>query len=138
MNSIKTKIANYFKNQDGIVAVYLFGSHATKSARVFSDIDIGIIAEHADIDRIKNKFRQYIVDLARVLRKDIHPVMLNLAPERLLSQVFSKGQCLVVNNRRVHSEFRMNVFVKIAEFGYHKHRMQAGFIEKFTSTLQET
>ena len=58
--------------------------------------------------------------------------MLNLAPERLLSQVFAKGQCLVVNNMTAHSEFRMNVFAKIAEFGYHKHRMQAGFIEKFT------
>jgi predicted nucleotidyltransferase len=127
MNIIKTEIANYFKNQDGIVAVYLFGSHATKSTRPFSDIDIGIIAEHADIDRIKNKFGQYIVDLGRILRKDIHPVMLNIAPESLLLQVFAKGQCLVVNHRKALSEFRMNAFVKIAEFGYYKSKMQARF-----------
>jgi len=135
MNTIETEITSYFKNQNGIVAVYLFGSHAAKSPRPFSDIDIGIIAKHADIDRIKNKFGQYILDLSRILRKDIHPVMLNIAPERLLSQVFSKGQCLVVNNKRMLSEFRMNGLVRIADFGYYKGKMQAGFIEKFPQTF---
>ena len=136
MNIIKTEIANYFKNQDGIVAVYLFGSHAAKSTRPFSDIDIGIITEHADVHKIKSKFGRYIVDLGRISRKDIHPVMLNLAPERLLAQVFEKGQCLVVNNRRALSVFRMNGLVRIADFGYYKDKMQAGFVEKFTPTLQ--
>ena len=58
--------------------------------------------------------------------------MLNLAPERLLSQVFEKGQCLVVNNRRALSVFRMNGLVRIADFGYYKDKMQEGFIQRLT------
>ncbi len=135
MTTINTQIANYFKNQDGIVAVYLFGSHAAGSPRPFSDVDIGIIAEHTDMYEIKIEFKKYIVDLGRILRMDIHPVMLNLASESLLSQVFAKGQCLVVNNRGAYSEFRMNRFARIAEFGYHKSKMQAGFIERFPQTF---
>ena len=137
MNAINTQIVNYFKKQDGIVAVYLFGSHAAGSPRPFSDVDIGIIAEHADIYGIKKKFKNYIVDLGRILRMDIHPVILNLASERLLSQIFAKGQCLVVNDRKALSEFRMNAFVKIAEFDFHKKRMQEGFVHRITPTLLE-
>ena len=136
MTTINTQIANYFKNQDGIVAVYLFGSHAAGSPRPFSDVDIGIIAEHADIYGIKIKFKKYIVDLGRILRMDIHPVILNLASERLLSQIFAKGQCLVVNDRKALSEFRMNTFVKIAEFDFHKKRMQEGFIHRFPNVAK--
>ena len=135
MTTIKSDIANYFKNLDGIAAVYLFGSYAAKSTRPFSDIDIGIIAEHADIDRIKKMLGRYIIDLSKMSRKDIHPIMLNLAPESLLSQVFAKGQCLVVNNRRTLSEFKMNAFVKIADFSYYKEKMQKGFIQRFTPNL---
>jgi predicted nucleotidyltransferase len=130
MNTIEDEIARYFKNQDGIVAVYLFGSHAAKSARTFSDIDIGIIAEHADIDRVRNQFGRCVIDLGRILRKDIHPVMLNLAPESLLQQVFAKGQCLVMNNRRALSKFRMHSLVRIADFGYYKEKMQKGFLQR--------
>ena len=130
MNTIHEKIAHYFINQDGIVAVYLFGSHAAKSQRHFSDIDIGIIAEHADVYGIKNSFKKYVVELGRISRKDIHPVMLNLANESVLSQVFEKGQCLVVNNRRALSEFRMNRFTRIAEFSYYKFMMQNGFVQR--------
>ncbi len=130
MKTIKESISTYFKDQDGIVAVFIFGSHTTGTARPFSDIDIGIVAENAVIDRIKNRFRQCMIDLSRILRKDVHLVILNLATENLLSQVFNKGQCLIVNDRKKLSEFKMNAYVKIADFGYHKKQMQAGFIEQ--------
>jgi len=131
MSTIKDDIARYFKNREGIVAVYLFGSHAQNASRPFSDVDIGIIAEYASVDDIKKQFNNYIVELGRLLRKDVHPVMLNLATESLLSQVFLKGQCLAVNHRRALSEFRMHRLVRIVEFNLYKQEMRKGFIEKF-------
>jgi len=128
MTTIQTVITRYFKNRKGIVTVYLFGSHAASAERPFSDVDIAIIAEHADIYRIKKRVKQYVVELGRISRKDIHPVLLNLANESVLSQVLGKGQCLVVNNRRALSEFRMNRFTRIAEFSYYKNMMQKGFV----------
>jgi predicted nucleotidyltransferase len=58
MNAIHKKIAEYFKSQDGVVALYLFGSHAANSPRPFSDIDIGIIAEHADFVHFLSRERK--------------------------------------------------------------------------------
>ena len=129
MTTIQIEIADYFKKKDGVVAVYLFGPHAARSQRPFSDVDIGIIAEHTDVYGIKKRFNEYIVDLGRILRKDVHPVMLNLASECLLSQVFEKGQCLVINNRHALSEFRMTRLARIAEFSYYKDKMQRGFVQ---------
>jgi len=34
-----------------------------------------------------------MVELSRILRKDIHPVILNSAGEELLRQIFLKGKC---------------------------------------------
>ena len=130
MTTIKSEVAKYFNNKDGIVAVYLFGSHAANSPRPYSDVDIGIIAEHADIDVIKRMLNKYIVDLGRILRKDVHPVILNIGNESLMAQVFKKGICLVVNNKRAFSEFRMHRLLRIIEFGYYNDKMQKGFVQR--------
>jgi hypothetical protein len=47
-----------------------------------------------------------MVKLGRILRKDIHPVVMNSAGEVLLKQIFSKGECLVIRDRRRHAESR--------------------------------
>ena len=127
MNKIEKTIDQYFKGKSDIVAVFLFGSHAANHARHFSDVDIGIVAERGAADRVKRAFKRYSLDLSRETRKDIHMVMLNQAPERLLSQVLGKGCCLTVNDRRQLVEFKMYKIVKIADFSFHKKQMQAGF-----------
>jgi len=69
-----------------------------------------------------------LLDLSRMLRKDIHITKLNNASENLLLQVLKKGQCLVVNNKKELSIFKMNAYTKIADFSYHKKMMQQGFL----------
>ena len=58
-----------------------------------SDIDIGILLDRNDRDFAKEKRSNYIVELSRILRKDIHLVILNSAGEELLRQIFLKGKC---------------------------------------------
>ena len=129
-NKLKEKIIAYFETKEEVIAVYLFGSYAEGKERYLSDIDIGILMDSKGRDFITRRRNDYMVELARILRKDIHPVILNSASEELLKQIFSKGQCIIVNNSRELARYTMVMFVKIAEFSYYRRQMQSGLIRK--------
>ncbi len=129
-NKLKEKIIAYFESKEEVIAVYLFGSYAEGKERYLSDIDIGILMDSKDRDFVTRRRNDYMVELARILRKDIHPVILNSASEELLKQIFSKGQCIIVNNSRELARYTMVMFVKIAEFSYYRRQMQSGLIRK--------
>ena len=83
---LKEKIISYFKNKKGIIAVYLFGSYGKGKEYHSSDIDIGILLNRNNQEYQKHKktiVTNSIVDLGRILGKDIHPVILNSAGEEL-------------------------------------------------------
>ena len=127
MNDLKETIRRYFKNRNEIVAVYLFGSHAAGKEKRFSDVDIGVILYHRELKNSINLQGQYAVALGRKLRKDIHTVIMNSAGEVLLKQIFSKGECVCVNNETEFKQFKMTRFSMISEFGYYLEMTQTGF-----------
>jgi len=124
------KIKTYFSYKDGVVAVYLFGSYAQGRQRDRSDVDIGILFETADLNSYKKKRNLYMVELARLLRKDIHPVILNLAGEELLKQIFLTGNKVFVRDEKKLSHYQMIMTSRIADFCYYKNLMQKGFLNK--------
>ena len=124
------KIAEYFADNKDVVAVYLFGSHAEGKERPMSDIDIGILLDSGLGSHLREERNRYMSDLSRLLRKDIHPVIINCAGEELMKQIFSRGKCIRVNDSGKHSHFRTVMFSRIAEFGYYKRQMQAGLAMK--------
>ena len=126
----KKKIENYFKNKKDIIAVYLFGSYAKGKESHSSDIDIGILLDRNHRECDKTIIDRYIVELGRILKKDIHPVILNSASEELLRQVFSNGECLLINNPEALSLFKMVMYSRIADFSYYRNQMQSGLIKK--------
>ena len=129
-NQLSKNIAAYFRNKREVIAVYLFGSYAEGKERPLSDIDIGILLdrmEHSTIKEVKNKF---IVELSRILRKDIHLVILNSASEELIRQIFLKGKCILVSDLKKTSQYKMVMLAKVAEFLYYRTQMQAGLIKK--------
>ena len=126
----KEKIENYFKNKKDIIAVYLFGSYAKGKESHSSDIDIGILLDRNHREYDKTMIDRYIVELGRILKKDIHPVILNSASEELLRQVFSNGECLLINNPEALSWFKMVMYSRIADFSYYRNQMQSGLIKK--------
>jgi hypothetical protein len=69
-----------------------------------------------------------MLDLSRILRKDIHPVILNLAGEELLRQVFLKGKCILVKDPKKLAQYKMTAFSRIADFAYYKNQMQKGIV----------
>lgn len=126
----KEEILNYFKNKKGIIAIYLFGSYAEGKKIHSNDIDIGILLDKTNQGIINERRKDCFVQLGRVSRKDIHPVILNLASEELMRQIFLKGKCLLVNDSMKLARFKMFMFSKIAEFGDYRNQMQSGFIRK--------
>lgn len=125
-------ISNYFEHKEGILAVYLFGSYAQGRQKPSSDVDIGIVAERESHDIVERSLADYIVELGRLLRKDIHPVILNTAGEELLRQVFSRGKCILVKDPRKLAEYRMVMFARIVDFAYYKKLMQSGLVKSIS------
>ena len=127
-NTIIEKLTEYFKTKSGIIAVYIFGSHAAGKERRGSDIDIALLLDMRDPGVAKQETDSYMLDLSRILRKDIHPVILNFAGEELLRQIFSKGKCFLVKDPKKLTRYKMTAYSRIADFAYYKNQMQSGLI----------
>ena len=88
---MKDKLVNqikaYFEDKSEVIAVYLFGSQATGKKDCSSDVDVGILLNAKDRTTEIEKRNQYMVDLADILRKEIHPIILNSAGEELMRQI---------------------------------------------------
>jgi len=130
MLELEEKIKTYFKDKEEVIAAYLFDSHAEGNEYNLSDVDIGIVFDKNNPDIFRERRNNYMVELGRILRKDIDAVILNSMSQELLGQVFRKGKCVIVNDSKKLARFRMVAFTKIAEFAYYRNRMQSGFISK--------
>ena len=127
---IEKKIANYFENKEGIIAVYLFGSYASGKVRTRSDIDLAILFDSRDRDNNNRRLDKYLIDLSRILKKDIQLTAMNFASEELLKQIFKKGRCLIVNDSKKLACFTMTAYSKIVNFHYYRDQFQAGIVRK--------
>jgi len=124
------KLTEYFKNREEVIAVYLFGSYAEGREGPLSDVDIGILITKSDRSFSREKRNRYMIELTKILRKDIHPVILNSASEELMRQIFLKGKCILINDSNKLSRYKMIKLSKIAEFAQYRGQMQLGLIKK--------
>jgi hypothetical protein len=124
------RIIHFFEAQEKVIAVYLFGSYARGRAGDRSDIDLAILIDRdAKVDKFELK-RNIMIGLSKILRKEIHLVILNTAGEVLSAQVFKHGKCLYNAKPGVLSKFSMVQFSKIADFAYLRNIMEKGFTRK--------
>lgn len=128
-------IRTYFSKKPEIIAAYLYGSQAAEKQRPDSDVDIGILLKQMDIKRADELRELVIVELSRILKKDIHPVIMNTAGEELLRQIFSKGKCVQTNDSKLLSQFMVVSLCRIAEFGYYRSILQKGFLRNIGETF---
>ena len=128
-SNLNTRLKNFFKEKPEIIAVYLFGSQSVGKAGRSSDVDIGILLDPCERVTQIEKRNQYMVELAHMFRKEIHPIILNSAGEELMRQIFAKGTCILVKDQKKLSLFKMTMYARIADFGYYRDKMQAGLIK---------
>jgi len=134
-NNLIEKLTAYFNTKSEIIAVYLFGSYAKGKEHHSSDIDIGLLFDSRDPVLLKKEVDTVMLDLSRILRKDIHPVILNLAGEELLRQVFLKGKCILVRDPKKLAHYKMTAFSRIVDFAYYKNQMQTGLVRNIMRDL---
>jgi predicted nucleotidyltransferase len=127
---IENQIKNFFENKRDIVAIYLFGSYATGKARSCSDIDLAILFDSRSRTAINRRLDKYLIELSRILRKDVHMTAMDFAGEGLLKQIFKNGKSIIVNDIKKMSYFKMIAYSKIVDFHYHRRKMQSGIILK--------
>jgi len=134
--TLRDKIVNYFSTAcSDVVAVYLFGSQASGKSKKDSDVDIGILFADDNPDLISKCIDGVLVNLPRLIRKDVHPVVMNRAGEELLKQIFGRGECVLVNDQNKLAHFRMTAYSKIADFSYYRNRMQKGLIRNIMGEI---
>jgi predicted nucleotidyltransferase len=129
-SDIIKRVSPFFENHPEVIAVYLFGSYARSRERRDSDLDLAILLDNGAVPRLNELKRQYIIDLARILRKDLHLVIMNNAGEGLVAQIFKYGQCILNQNPELLSRFKMVSYAMIDEFAYHRDQMKKGFIHR--------
>jgi predicted nucleotidyltransferase len=132
IEEIKARVADYCAGKPEIVACYLFGSYAGGRQRQGSDVDVAFLLE-ASVSRSQyfDSKLDYHNGLARLLRLDIHPVIMNDAGEVLLEQIFSKGITVFTRDPQELSRFRAIRFSMIAEFAPYRNRMEEAIFRKY-------
>jgi len=128
--SFEESLKAYFASREEVVAAFLFGSHAANRQRIDSDVDVAVLLTPEACPRAGELRNLYTVELGRVLRKDVHPVIMNLAGEELLKQIFSKGKCLQVNDKRSYASFQISAYCRIADFDRYRRMAQRGFLNR--------
>lgn len=98
-------IKNYFKENPGITAVYLFGSFADGREVKDSDIDIAILLNHGELS-FKEKTRMTL-DLNQLTDREIDLIDLKNVSSILQMQVLKKGKCLFCNNENKLNQFKI-------------------------------
>jgi predicted nucleotidyltransferase len=127
---IENTIKQYFKNKKEIAAIYLFGSYASGKERHMSDVDIGVLLNHKHLKSSEISKEEYMIQLGRLLRKDIHTVIMNSAGEVLLKQILSKGKPVLVENSKFHKEFKIVALSKIVDFNFYLKKMHSSLTKR--------
>ena len=130
MGNMDEKIKNYFQHREEVASVYLFGSRAAGRQMAASDVDIAVLLHYKYLASANALQEKYLVELGRILKKDIHPVMMNHAGEILLKQILSKGRRILVRDSYFDAYFTMIAVSRIVDFNFHLKRMQEGMKQK--------
>ncbi|MFW5908221.1 MAG: type VII toxin-antitoxin system MntA family adenylyltransferase antitoxin [Desulfosalsimonas sp.] len=130
MDSMDEKIKNYFQHRQEAASVYLFGSRAAGSQSTASDVDIAVLLRRQYLDSASAFQEKYLVELGRILKKDIHPIVMNHAGEVLLKQILSKGRRILVRDSYFDAYFTMIAVSRIVDFNFHLKQMQEGMKQK--------
>lgn len=79
---------------------------------------------------------EYFAQLSKLLRRDIHPLIMNSAGELVLEQIFSKGMPVYGGESFDCAYFRMIQTAQIAEFAPLRKRTEDAFVARLKEKYQ--
>jgi predicted nucleotidyltransferase len=118
---LAARLRDLFERQrpGGVVAVYLFGSHAARRAHAESDIDLGVLLRYERFPTSRERFEERLrlhAWLAGELGTDaLDLVILNDAPPHLARHVVRAGECLSRTDAEAEHAFVRDVQLRAAD-----------------------
>ena len=103
---------------DGVVALYLFGSHAEGRAHRESDLDIGVLVDRRYAPTARERFELRLRVLGALSRPDgpvPDVVILNDAPPTLAARIVTTGTRLLCRDSALEHAFRRDVQLRAAD-----------------------
>lgn len=103
----------------GLIAAYLFGSHAEDRAHRESDVDIGLLLDRREHATSAARFEERLRLAARLAaalgRSDLDLVILNDAPPGLARRIVLDGRRIVCSDPEAEHAFRRDVQLLAAD-----------------------
>lgn len=108
METVEEIVADHFRDRPDVVSVYLFGSHARRTARPESDVDVGLLYESPPESTLRAQPFADEAELGKKLGKRVQIVVMNKAPADLVHRIFSARRLLLDRDpsRRVAFEVK--------------------------------
>lgn len=126
---MEEKLKTYFEPNKEVAAAYLFGSHALNKNSPGSDVDIAVLLYHEYLKKSGKIKERFMLELSRLLRKDIDLVIMNDAGELLLYQIYKNGKSLFIRDYQYAKDFEIKSLALYYDFKYYLDKIQKGFIE---------
>ena len=129
--NIEPVIEEYFYNQNEVIAVYLFGSYASKQCGDASDIDLAILCDFTiHPEHFFNLEMKYFKELSRLIPKNLDVVILNRRGELLTYEVFRNGKLIFERDRDTRIAFQVRRICDYLDFVPLMQQMRQGMMKK--------
>lgn len=107
LSRIQELVATKFGADEGVAAVYLFGSRARGTARPDSDVDLGVLYRAKPSPTLLGQPFAEQVELSAAIGKPVDVVVMNTAPADLVHRVLRDGHLLLEADRSTRIAFEV-------------------------------
>jgi predicted nucleotidyltransferase len=109
-------IVGYIKQQEDILALYLYGSYGTEYQTVFSDVDFAVLPmRFSPLDHEREiELNAELIQLGK--NDDINLVNLSRVPVTLQMQVLETGRLLYCKDELLLADFKESVIRRYCDF----------------------
>lgn len=121
MDSIADAVREYFSasRPNGVVAAYLFGSHARGTPHRESDVDVAVLFDYAEVPDRDERGRRAVAlnsDLIGATHcNEVDVVVLNDAPAELAAAIVSRGVRLYCADEEADHAFVRTALLRYAD-----------------------
>jgi len=117
---IKEDLSSFFANHPTVLAAYLFGSTASQTARVDSDVDVALrLDRNLSADQQLEIRLKLMDDVETVFKRSADIVILNNASLKMIRQVLTRGELLFVRDERAERLYAINKQKEYFDFKYY-------------------
>jgi len=119
--SAEGRLADYFETfaPEGLIAAYLFGSHAEGRAHRESDVDVAVALDFSvwpdEAGRFDERVRLSAELISVTGSNEVDVVVLNDAPPLLARRIVLEGRRVHCSNPEAERRFRHNVVFRAAD-----------------------